>query len=136
MSSIPTTSDLANLGSRIAEDGFAANEEAIAEIVSLGLEIEPDRPSLHVLGDVNAPTPVRVRALVFVGYIWDEIRQAHIERAEQFERSFAELLEVWNQHQQMRSDAPVSALADSRTRLDALRWAVARQRAELSGMAA
>jgi len=141
MSSIPTTSDMAELGSRIAEDGFAAHESTVAEIAALGLEVEPEAPSLHVLADTSAPTPVRVRALVCVGYRWAGIRRQHIERQRQFDQSLAELLDVWNQHQDLRASATeqassspssVTVLADSRSKLDALRWAVARQRAELA----
>jgi len=103
MSSIPTTSDMAKLGSRIAEDGFAAHESTIAEFVALGLAIQPEAASLHVLADMTAPTPVRVRAFACVGFRWAEIRRQHIKRQQQFES---------------RHDAP--------------HWAVARQRAELA----
>jgi hypothetical protein len=134
MSSFPTTSDLADLGLRIAEDGLAAHEETVAEIAALGREIEPDRPSLHVLADMSAPDPVRVRALVCVGYRWSDIRRQLVERQEQFERSLVELLELWTDHRSLRRDGSavdVADLADSRSRLDALRWVVARQRADL-----
>lgn len=145
MTNASLPADLAELGRRIDRDGFADHEPIIAEIVAAGRAFQPGMGALDVLGDPTAPPAARGRALTAVGHHWVEICQHRLEQDRLARRrgqvideallgAIDELLDVWNQHEDLRRTEPaVGELARSRERLDGARWAVARRRAELLG---
>ncbi|MEM7338742.1 MAG: hypothetical protein AAF467_08845 [Actinomycetota bacterium] len=134
MTSIPTTSDLTELGANIAEHGFADHETRVTQIVTLARKAGCDQPSLDELENCDAPRPVRERALSSLTSRWyrihDELTQAH----DHWGRSFSQLLETWNDHQDLRrSDASLAERWASHQAVDAARRDVIRHPSPLAG---
>ena len=137
MSTFPTTEAIAQLGTALATDGFAPHEDAVADIVATAAEHLAPTASLAVLADTMAPDIVRARAFSVVAADLANHRLHPAEPAEDFDRSFQELLSAWVHHHDLhRHEASVDQLWVSRASLDEHRLSAARQRRQLASSAA
>ncbi len=125
MQKIPSTEDLARLGTSIHDHGFQPNETKLTDIVLLARQVRPEWPVLDVLADRAYPEIVRARALSRLCAEWETIRLELEDFRSRFEADLEELLAQWNAHEDLRrAGAPVAELVESRSRLDAIRHGI------------
>lgn len=129
MQQIPRTEDLARLGASIHEHGFGTNEQQLTDVTLMARQVRPDWAVLEVVADRSYPEVVRARALSRLSADWESIRLELEAFRARFEADLENLLARWNAHQDLRrGGAPVAELADSRSRLDAVRLGMGRYR--------
>lgn len=134
---VPTHTDLIDLGQSIHDHGFGANERRISELVAAARQVAPELVSLDVLADRAHHDVVRARALSILTADWNGIEAAMQQEWHKFDASVAELLDIWTNHQQLRThDAAIGQLAESRSKLDEARVDVTRRRRRLFTRAA
>lgn len=125
MQQIPSTEDLARLGASIHDHGLRPNEQQLTDIALLARQVRPDWAVLDVVADRAYPEVVRARALSRLTADWDSIRRELETFRARFEADLEGLLARWNAHEDLRrSGAPIADLADSRSRLDAIRYGI------------
>jgi hypothetical protein len=131
---LPTADDVDSLAIALDRDGFDPHEDAVAELVALARQVEPDFASLGVLVDRSAPEVVRSRSFGALAGRWASHRQVLQQRRDRFEASFDELRSAWLAHDRARSsESGFDELWRSRTALDRLRVEVARRRRDAFG---
>jgi hypothetical protein len=131
---LPTADDVDALAIALDRDGFGPHENAVAQLVALARQVDPDVASLGVLADRSAPEVVRSRSFGALAGRWAQHRQVLQERRDRFQEAFDELRSAWLAHDRARSSAPgFDDVWRSRTALDRLRIEVARRRREAFG---
>jgi hypothetical protein len=131
---LPTPADVDALAIAIDRDGFGPHEDAVAQLVALARQVDPEFASLGVLVDRSAPEVVRSRSFGALAGRWAPHRQVLQERRDHFEAAFDDLRSAWLAHDRARrSETGFDELWRSRTALDRLRAEVVRRRREAFG---
>jgi len=113
MNEIPTTTQLADLGCYIDQDGVTAHEAAIAELVSAARFTTAPSEMLDLMADPTQPPVVRQRAFARISRDWGTYRR---------ELCLDQLLVAWRQHDDARlQGAGFSERMNARRHLDAVR---------------
>lgn len=128
-----TAYDIAQLGRRVTNDGFAAHEAEVRALVRFVEQCDLQPVAAQVLGDRTAPSTARGRALGKICQHWNDIVGA--QRDCDFSTRFHKLLDQWNRHESHRDAGDLAGLWRSRAELDELRLGTTQARNRLNSPA-
>ena len=134
MNTLPNTDDIATLGMRLDNDGFAPHEKAVAMVAEVARHTYELRIPAEILIDADDSDVARFRAFALIARRWPQAREQALAHRADFDRSFDTLLATWLEHENLRAASGSTAqLAASRRVLDDRRLTTARHRRRLSG---